>query len=76
MLKMLCIIVSGDVYCKYHCKHTTRLLAQWGFFFFFFLSTLIVDKNPETLTQSSSYPKRLEIAHGWQDETKALMYQG
>lgn len=78
MLKMRCIILSGDVYCKHHDECTTLLLAQLAIFFhiFFFLSALIVDKNPETLTQSRSYPERLKISHGWRDETKALMYQG
>lgn len=33
MLKMLCIILSGDVYCKYHDECTTPLLAQLAGFF-------------------------------------------
>lgn len=73
MLKMFCIILSGDVYCKYMWLLHTAFGTDR---FFFFFSMLIVDKNPETLTQPQSYPEILKISHVWQDETKALMYQG
>ena len=33
MLKMFCITLSGDVYCKYHDECTTLLLAELATFF-------------------------------------------